>query len=111
MQVTGTLGGSPACVRDLTRAEDLKITSLEVKSGSQKLQDNPITTKHELYQYLKMYYNQQQDTDIGSCITHHNWDTENPGLSEVQINYLSTASQHINLPLNTNGRLTGWDCR
>ena len=58
-----------------------------------------------------MYYNQQQDTDIGSCITHHNWDTENPGLSEVQINYLSTASQHINLPLNTNGRLTGWDCR
>ena len=58
-----------------------------------------------------MYYNQQTDIDIGSCINHMNWDSENPSLTESQIDYRGTQSQHINLPLNTNGKLTGWDCR
>ena len=100
-KATGILAGTYVSIRDLTRAHDLKITSLEVKSGSQKLQDNPITTKHELYQYTKMYYNQQMDTDIGSCINQMNWDSENPSLTESQIDYRGTQSQHINLPLNT----------
>ena len=58
-----------------------------------------------------MYYNQQQDTDIGSMISVYNWDTELINGAEDEQFYLSTDAQHINIPLNTNGKLTGWDCR
>ena len=108
-QLTGTVGTD--YFRDLTRAADLKITSLEIKAGGQKVQDNPITTKNELYQYTKAYFLQQQDTDIGGMITRYNWDTEVPSLSEAQSDHKTTHSQHINIPLNINGQLSGWDCR
>ena len=84
---------TPSYFRDLKLAADLKIQSLEIKCGNQKLQDTPITTKGELYQYLKAYYNQQQDTDIGSLITNYNWDTEVPSLSEAQNDIATTRAK------------------
>ena len=110
-ELHATTAGSSVYKRDLTRAEDLKITSLQIKCGSERLAENPITSKAELYNLTKQYYNQQQDTDIGSMIDQYNWDSELVALTEDEQYYFSTDAQHINIPLNINGKLTGWDSR
>ena len=111
-ELHATTATSSTYSRDLTRGVDLKLSSLQIKCGSEMLQEVPITTKNELYNLTKAYYNQQQDTDIGSLINVYNWDSTivAPVASDVGQFIVSTDAQHINIPLNTNGKLTGWNC-
>ncbi len=110
-EIHATVAASSTYSRDLTRAVDLKLSSFQVKCGSEMLQEIPITTKDELYNLTKQYYLQQQDTDIGSLINKYNWDSTivAPVASDVGQFLHSTDAQHINIPLNTNGSLTGWN--
>jgi hypothetical protein len=111
-ELHATTATSSTYSRDLTRGVDLKLSSLQIKCGSEMLQEVAITTKNELYNLTKAYYNQQQDTDIGSLINVYNWDSTivAPVASDVGQFIVSTDAQHINIPLNTNGKLTGWNC-
>ena len=52
-QLHATTAPSSTYKRDLTRAEDLKLTSLQPKCGQERLAENPITSKEELYNLTK----------------------------------------------------------